>query len=69
MDALGKLTSGIAHDYNNMLGVIMGYSELLEEALNKQPSLAKYAAQIHHASERGKKLTKKLLAFSRYKAL
>ena len=29
MDALGKLTGGIAHDYNNMLGIILGYSELL----------------------------------------
>jgi len=30
MDALGKLTGGIAHDYNNMLGVVLGYAELLQ---------------------------------------
>ena len=65
MDALGKLTGGIAHDYNNMLGVIMGYASLLEGSLKEQPKLAKYAQQIHHASERGSKLTKKLLSFSR----
>jgi len=65
MDALGKLTGGIAHDYNNMLGVIMGYANLLEDALTKQPELAKYAHEIHHASKRGAKLTNKLLAFSR----
>ena len=67
MDALGKLTGGIAHDFNNMLGVIMGYSNLLEGALGEQPQLAKYAHEIHHAGERGAKLTKKLLAFSRKK--
>ena len=65
MDALGKLTGGIAHDYNNMLGVVMGYADLLEDALDKQPELAEYAHEIYHASERGNKLTNKLLAFSR----
>lgn len=30
MDALGKLIGGVAHDYNNMLGVILGYSEIIE---------------------------------------
>ena len=67
MDALGKLTGGIAHDYNNMLGVVMGYSELLEEALKENPKLKKYASEIHHAGERGAKLTRKLLTFSRQK--
>ncbi len=67
MDALGKLTGGIAHDYNNMLGVVMGYAGLLEDALSEQPELAKYAHEIHHAGERGAKLTKKLLAFTRQK--
>ncbi len=68
MDALGKLTGGIAHDYNNMLGVIIGYSDLLTSALNEQPKLMEYAKKIQHAGERGSKLTRKLLAFSRYKA-
>ena len=67
MQALGKLTGGIAHDYNNMLGVITGYAELLEQALNKQPKLAHYAHEIRYAGERGSKLTNKLLAFSRQK--
>ena len=65
MDALGELTGGIAHDYNNMLGIVLGYAELLKGKLTKQPKLAKYAHEIHHAGERGVKLTKKLLAFSR----
>ena len=67
MDALGKLTGGIAHDYNNMLGVIMGYADLLEDALAGQPELERYVRQINHAGERGAKLTRKLLAFSRNK--
>ena len=65
MEALGQLTGGIAHDYNNMLGVILGYSELLKDLLKGQPKLEKYVNQIQHAGERGAKLTKKLLSFSR----
>ena len=66
MNALGKLTGGIAHDYNNMLGVVLGYAELLSTMLSDREDLKNYADQILHASERGAKLTRKLLAFSRY---
>lgn len=65
MDALGKLSGGIAHDFNNILGVITGYAEILEKALSEQPKLAKYARQIYHSGDRGAKLTKKLLSFSK----
>lgn len=65
MDALGKLTGGIAHDYNNMLGVIMGYADLLTGLLSDQPVLEKYAQQIYRAGQRGAKLTQRLLSFSR----
>jgi len=68
MDALGKLTGGIAHDYNNMLGVVLGYSELLASRLEDQPRLQNYVNKISHAGERGAKLTKKLLAFSKNKS-
>jgi len=67
MDALGKLTGGIAHDYNNMLGVILGYSELLESSLSDDEKLKKYVAEINAAALRGAKLTSKLLSFSRQK--
>lgn len=66
MDALGKLTGGIAHDFNNLLGVVTGYAELLENALDKEEKLAQYAHEIHRAGERGAKLTRKLLSFSRH---
>jgi len=69
MDALGKLTGGVAHDFNNILGVILGYAELLEDSLDKQPELAKYAHNIIAAGNRGSKITHKLLAFSRQKTL
>ncbi len=65
MEALGNLTGGIAHDYNNMLGVVMGYAELLEREVGDQARLARYVEVIKHASERGAKLTQKLLSFSR----
>ncbi|MBV1892112.1 MAG: PAS domain S-box protein [Gammaproteobacteria bacterium] len=65
MDALGKLTGGIAHDYNNMLGIVLGYAELLQNALADQPKLLGYSEQISQAGERGANLTKKLLAFSK----
>ncbi len=67
MDALGKLTGGIAHDYNNMLGVIIGYTDLLTTKLEAagQGGLADYTQKIKRAAERGANLTRKLLAFSR----
>ena len=68
MEALGKLTGGIAHDYNNMLGVILGYVDLLEGKL-KEPNLIRYVAQIQKAGQRGASLTDKLLSFSRSKAI
>jgi len=67
MNALGKLTSGIAHDYNNMLGVILGYAEILLEAQKGNPVLSNYTREIQKAGERGAELTQKLLAFSRKK--
>lgn len=68
MDALGQLIGGIAHDYNNMLGVVQGFSGLLELELTDQPRLAEHARQITHASRRGASLTHKLLEMSRQKA-
>lgn len=70
MDALGKLTGGIAHDYNNMLNVIIGYTELMELFVdsNDTENIKNYIKEIQNASDRGAKLTKKLLSFSRQEA-
>lgn len=67
MEALGKLTGGIAHEYNNMLAIILGFSELLNNELMGNPKLIKYLSEIQNAGKRGAKLTSKLLAFSRQK--
>jgi len=64
MDALGKLTGGIAHDYNNILNIVIGYSQLLQEALGETPTLKKYADEISRVCLRGTNLTRKLLTFS-----
>lgn len=68
MEALGKLTGGIAHDYNNMLGVVLGYAELLMDQLPDDEKLHKYINEIYYAGTRGAKLTRKLLSFSRQKS-
>jgi len=67
MDALGKLTGGIAHDYNNILGIILGYSDLLMDQVANDSKLTGYVEHIKTASKRGRNLTKKLMTFSRYK--
>ena len=67
MDALGKLTGGISHDYNNLLGIIRGYAELLHMQLSHEPELMEFANEILHATERGSDLANKLLSFSRHK--
>lgn len=65
LEALGQLTSGIAHDYNNMLGIINGYAQLLKAKIQDQPKLLNYVDQIAKAGENGVKLTGKLLSFTR----
>jgi len=68
MDALGKLTGGIAHDYNNMLGIILGYAELIDMENNGNDELKNYTTEIIRAGKRGVKMTKRLLSFSRQQA-
>lgn len=65
MNALGKLVGGIAHDYNNMLGVILGYAELLEMKCTHTEGTENYINEIIRAGERGRSLTRKMLAFSK----
>jgi len=69
MQAIGQLTGGIAHDFNNLLAIIMGNLELLNEQLTAQPELHELAQQALSATDRGAKLTQRLLAFSRRQPL
>jgi len=68
MDSLGKLTGGIAHDINNLLGIILGYAEVLQRKTADHVKQSNAVSEIVRASERGKQLTDKLLAFSRKRA-
>lgn len=66
MEALGQLTGGVAHDFNNILSVIIGNAELIED----QPDQAKALARsIIQAADRGATLTSHLLSFSRKQLL
>lgn len=65
MDALSNLTGGIAHDYNNMLGVIIGYANLLELELKDDERLSAYVSAISLAGKRGARLASKLLTVVR----
>ena len=65
MEALGQLTGGLAHDFNNMLGVIIGYSEVVTERLSGNEPLQKKCEQITKAAQSAASLTRQLLAFSR----
>ena len=69
LDAIGKLTGGVAHDFNNMLTVITGTTEALVTALKDQPSLQKTAELIDQAAERCRELIQHLLAFARRQPL
>lgn len=65
MEVIGQLAAGVAHDFNNILAIIMGYSELILSTMSPDNQLCKYIEEIRHASERAVGLTRQLLLFSR----
>ena len=69
MDAIGRLAGGVAHDFNNMLMVIVSYAELLASSLPESDPLRTHTAQILRAAQRSASLTRQLLAFSRKQVL
>ncbi len=68
MDAVGRLASGVAGDFNNVLTVITGYSELLRSQISASSPMRRFADEILWAGERAAGLTRQLLAFSRGQA-
>jgi PAS domain S-box-containing protein len=65
MEALGTMAGGLAHDFNNILQAIMGYTELLGQRLGAESPLQRYLEMIHTSSTRARDLTRAMLAFSR----
>ena len=69
MDAIGQLTGGVAHDFNNILTVITGTIEIIADGVANDPQLAAVAKMIDEAASRGSELTQQLLAFARRQPL
>jgi two-component system cell cycle sensor histidine kinase/response regulator CckA len=66
MDALGRLAEGVAHDFNNKLGTILGCAEMIKQTfVKKVPKLGMYVDPMISASKHAADLTDKLLLFSR----
>jgi two-component system, cell cycle sensor histidine kinase and response regulator CckA len=63
MEAIGRLATRVAHDFNNMLGVIIGYCDLAEKRPDREAA-EKDIARIRKAAQRAANLTRRLLAFS-----
>ncbi len=69
MEAFGQLAGGVAHDFNNFLTTILGYSDLVAAEVAGRGPVAKYTSEIRSAAGRAASLTQQLLAFSRRQPL
>ncbi len=65
--SVGILAGGIAHNFNNLLMVVMGYASILQTELEEDGALSEYAQRIIHVTQMAANLSKDLLAFSRKK--
>ena len=65
MESVGRLAGGVAHDFNNMLSVILGYTQLTLEKTDPADSRYKDLQEVHAAATRSATITRQLLAFAR----
>ena len=65
MESVGRLAGGVAHDYNNILSVVIGYSEMALQQIESDNPLYGDLHQILKAAERSRDITRQLLAFAR----
>ncbi len=68
MDAIGRLAGGVAHDFNNMLSVILGHAELAAAGFPHDDERLGHLREVRNAGNRAADLTKQLLLFSRHQA-
>lgn len=69
MESIGRLAGSIAHDFNNVLSIIYGNTQLLQMYSKDNPQFTKYTSSISNAVEKAKDFIKKLLAFSKRQPL
>ncbi|KAF0189443.1 MAG: multi-sensor hybrid histidine [Desulfobulbaceae bacterium] len=69
MESVGRLAGGVAHDFNNMLAVILGYSEIGLTKVDPASPLSLYLQEISNAGHRARQVTQQLLAFARRQAI
>ncbi len=65
LEALGTLAGGIAHEFNNILAIVLGFAELLQRGQPQESQGSQYAQEIRVAGHRAKDLVQQILAFSR----
>jgi PAS domain S-box-containing protein len=69
LEAVGRLAGGVAHDFNNMLGVILGYSEMAQAKMSHDDLLHDDLTEIITAARRSADITRQLLAFARQQTM
>jgi signal transduction histidine kinase/CheY-like chemotaxis protein len=69
MEVVGALTSGIAHNFNNIIGAILGYTETAQAQLRQPTRLTDHLSEIRRAGERARDLVQHILTFGRRRAM
>jgi len=69
LEMVGRLSAGVAHDFNNILSVIMGYNDLILSRVENDDALRGYAEEVRHAAQLASGVTRQLLIFSRRERL
>ncbi|MCL4234487.1 MAG: PAS domain S-box protein [Deltaproteobacteria bacterium] len=69
MECVGRLAGGVAHDFNNYLSAIMGYTDMALEEVRETPGVVEILKEVSRAGQRAASLTRQLLAFSRKQVL
>ena len=68
-ETIGQLAGGVAHDFNNVLGAVLGWAEIGYDQSREHPQIAEYFAHIRQQTDRAAALTRELLTFARRQTL